>query len=446
MVCALDAPPISTLPTSAHASFQGYCMASDQPALDPPHRPLGVRAFNALGSTLKRMGLLPHITVERILGVARRSTGLTDFGDDSFRDPLTRLVDDYLLNAQLHPFGSLCVFQLLQTSAANRLLLEAAWKRHPETLQDPIRKPLYVVGMPRTGTTLLYNLLCQDPLARPLLAWETMFPARSPKADRKGSDRGRIFRTRLTIKMMNRLAPSLKSIHAIDADAPEEDGWLLNNTFHSLMFTLNGNIPNYNAYLKDLSYQEWLKVYRYYAAQLQLLQAGMSDRHWVLKSPAHQPTLGPLLETIPEACVVQTHRDPKQVIASCASLMSITRGILSNQRDLERSGIEFAERMAYATRLGAEAGERHAARICDVSFEALVADPIHTVQKIYQRFGYQYSDEMELRMRKWLTENPQHKHGVHRYRLEQFGLNDAANERIFAEYYPMLERTRNEAA
>ncbi len=417
-------------------------MSAGEHTFERPFRPVGVRIFNFVGSCARRWGFARPLNAQRILDAACRKTGLHDFGGDEFRQPLELLVHDYEHSAHLHPFGRLCVANLLKTAATNRLLLQAAWKRHPEYLDVPLRRPLYVVGMPRTGTTLLYNLLCQDPAARPLMAWETMFPARTLREEQTENDRPRKFRAKVTIDVMNRMAPSLKSVHAMHADAPEEDGWLMNNTFVSLMFTLNGCIPNYSQYLRELSQAECRRVYEFYATQLQLLQAGDQKRHWVLKSPVHQPTLQALLETVPDAYVVQTHRDPRKVIPSCCSLLSITRGILSDHHDLQESGREFAERMAYAVRRGMEARERFRSRICDVSFENLINDPVGVVQQIYGRLGYQFSAEMELAMRKWLAENPQHKHGPHRYTLEQFGLTEADIEHIFAGYGPLFESSR----
>jgi len=417
-------------------------MSAGEHTFERPFRPIGVRIYNGIASLAERWGFSRPLSVQRILDSACRATGLGDFGGDEFLRPLELLVEDYQHSAQLHPFGRWCAANLLKTAAKNRLLLQAAWKRHPEYLDVPLRRPLYVVGMPRTGTTLLYNLLCQDPAARPLMAWETMFPARSPREDRTGNDRPRQFRAKVTIDVTNRLAPSLKSVHAMEPNSPEEDGWLMNNTFVSLMFTLNGDIPNYSQYLRELPHAECLRTYRHYTRQLQLLQAGDPRRHWVLKSPVHQPTLKALMETIPDACIVQTHRDPRKVIPSCCSLLSITRGILSDQQDLRQSGREFAERMAYAVRRGREAREQYRSRICDVTFDNLVGDPVGVVQQIYERFGYQFSTEMELGMRKWLAVNPQHKHGAHRYTLEQFGLTEADIDRIFAGCTPPLEPGR----
>lgn len=408
-----------------------------QYTFDRPYRPLGVKLFNGIGGTLRRIGLGRTLSVDGILSAARRSTGLKDFGSDDFLEPLALLIDEFENTARLHEFGHYCMRRLLQQHAENRLLLEAAWKRHPEYLAQPLNRPLYVVGMPRTGTTLLYNLLCQDPKSRPLLVYETLYPAGTEKQERNNDVRYRRFKARLVVKAMNRLAPNLKQIHAIDPDGPEECGWLMNNTFVSLMFLLDGVVPRYFEYFSNLSHERMLSVYQYYARSLQLLQAGETGRHWILKSPVHQGTLRPLMETIPQANIIQTHRDPLNVIPSLCSLVSMTRGIFSDHVNPQTTGPEIAARMVQAVNNAKSVEETFPDRIANVVFDKLVKDPVGTVRAIYERFGYQYSDELEAGMKRWLAANPQGKHGTHKYELEQFGLSADAIKKCFGDYWPV---------
>ena len=410
-----------------------------------PYRMVGVRVFNAIGGVVQRLGLQREISVDRILAAARRATGLDDFGSNDFLEPLHMLADEYEHHARLHPFGHYIVRKTLQTNAQNRLLLEDAWKRHPDYLKLPLRRPLYVLGMPRTGTTLLYNLLCQDPNARPLMVWETLYPAVSRREEARGNDWFRRRKARFMVNAMNSLAPNLKQVHAIEPDSPEECGWLLNNTFISLMFLLNGNLPKYFEFYKNLPHDRWQAVYGYYARTLQLLQAGEENRHWVLKSPVHQGTLGELMEAIPTAHVIQTHRDPQKVIPSCCSLVCMARGILSDHIDPRRSGKDISERMVFAIERAQQAEEKFGDRIVDVLFDGLVKDPIGTVRRVYERFGYEYSQAMEDGMQRWLAENPQGKHGAHKYELEQFGLTEADIDRHFGDYWARMQQ-RNRAA
>jgi hypothetical protein len=407
---------------------------------DRPYRSLGVRLFNGIGGVVRRLGFERPISVDHILDAARRKTRLDDFGGDEFLEPMRLLADEFQNAAKLHPFGHYCMRKLLQSHAQNRLLLQAAWKRHPEYLQQPLVRPLYVIGMPRTGTTLLYNLLCQDPNARPLMVWETLYPAPTEREERRNDNRLRQWKASIMVKAMNKLAPNLKQVHAIEPDGPEEDGWLLNNTFVSLMYLLDGVLPRYFQYFRDLPHERLLAVYDYYKRQLQLLQAGQTNRHWVLKSPVHQGTMSPLLETIPTAHVIHTHRDPQKVIPSLCSLVCMTRSIFTDRLDNAQVGPELAERMVSAVDKAAETEEKYGDRISNVMFDTLVKDPIGTVRRVYEQFGYQYSDEMEAGMKRWLENNPQGKHGAHKYELEQFGLTQADIDRIFGAYWQRLQK------
>jgi hypothetical protein len=410
------------------------------PAYDRPYRLLGVRIWNVVGGLARRLGWEKPISADRILDAARQKTQLDDFGSDDFLEPLQILVDEFQNTANLHPFGHFVVRKLLQSHAQNRLLLHAAWKRHPEYLETPITRPLYVIGMPRTGTTLLYNLLCQDPHARPLMIWETLYPAATEREELKNNIRSRQRKAKMVVNAMNRLAPNLKQVHALESEGPEEDGWLLSNTFVSLMYLLDGALPRYLQYVRELPHEQMLAVYDYYRRQLQLLQSGQTDRHWVLKSPIHQGTMAPLLETLPTAHVIQTHRDPMKVIPSLCSLVCMTRSIFTDHLDRVQAGRELAERMVWAVENANAAEAKFGDRMTNVMFDTLVKDPIGTVRRVYEQFGYQYSDEMEAGMKRWLENNPQGKHGSHKYELEQFGLSKTVIDRIFGEYWQRLQQ------
>lgn len=407
---------------------------------DRPFRPLGVRLMNATVRGLR--SVLPErpLSVDRILEAARKKAGLTDFGGDEFLEPLGIAVDDFQNAAKLHPFGKLCIRTLLQTHAQNRLLIQAASQRHPQALQQSVDKPLYVIGMPRTGTTLLYNLLCQDPHARPLMIWESLHPVPTAREEQRGDTRPRQRRASRVVKLINHLAPTLKQVHEFNPEGPEEDGWLLSNTFVSLMFVLDARLPNYTQYVRGLPHDRLLQVYDYYKRQLQLLQSGPANRHWVLKSPVHQGSMSPLLETLPTANVIHTHRDPMKVIPSLCSLICTVRGIFTDHLDQVEAAHELAERIIGAVQSATEAEEKYSDRITNVMFDKLVKDPIGTIKHVYQRFGYTYSDEMEAGMKRWLEQNPQGKHGSHKYELEQFGLSKADIDRIFGDYWQTIQR------
>lgn len=411
-------------------------MDPNESSFDSPYRPFAVQLFNLIGNLLRRVGFDLFLSGDKAIRKAIAAKGLQDLGGDDFREPLQLLAEDMQASIKPTPFGRAALQQILNRHVENRLLLEAAWRRHPEVLKRPLNRPLYVIGMPRTGTTLLYNLLCQDPLARPLMVWESMEPALPEKEERTGNQKARQARVKSGIDLVNSLAPYLKRVHELSPDAPEECGWLTCNSFASPMFFLLGRLPRYSEWLDQLPVERWRVVYEYYVRQLQLLQGDERQRHWVLKSPAHQATLLPLMQAIPNAHVVQTHRDPAQVIASTCSLFCTLRGIFTDDLRPRQVGPEIAQRMRLALDRARLAEQAFPERMTNVLFDDLVRDPIGTVRRIYQRFGYEYSTEMEQRMQQWLTDNPQGKHGQHKYSLEQFGLTATDIQQQFREYRP----------
>ncbi len=403
-----------------------------------PDRLIGLRIFNALARCAEAVGWRFRIDADRIMNRVRRQTGL-DWEDRSFVEPLRTLAGALDQEANLHPIGRVIMSMNLAFFLRNRLYLEAARRTRPEASAEPLRQPLYVIGLPRTGTTLLYNLLCQDPNGRPLMGWETFSPVLPPPRGQRAVKDKRRAQGRRRVALINRMAPRLKSVHDLVSDGPEECTWLLHNTLLSGSFLLQAQVPSYAQYLRERPPETWRHVYAEYAQYLQHLQYNEPERHWVLKSPAHQLGLSGLMDVIPNACVVQTHRDPKKVIGSCCSLFSVVRGIYSDDVRDESLGAEVMDYLDLVVNRAMTARDDHADRVFDVRFEHLVSDPVGTVQRIYQRFGYPFDPRMEQGMRRWLAENPQGKYGSHKYDLAQFGLTEDRVTDVFGDYQRRYE-------
>jgi len=398
-------------------------VATKPPALKSHvDRRFAIACINATMRLAERAGWYRgEIQPRRIMDKLRAQTGL-DWRDRSFEEPLNVLADSWNNEADLHPVGRMLMAMSTKVFLRNRLLLEAAWEANPAALDVPVRRPLFVIGLPRTGTTLLYNLLCQDPQGRPLQGWESFFPVADRGRDGRPVADGRRKRCRSFVWHINRMAPRLKSVHELVADGPEECTWLLHNSFLSTSQFLQARVPTYARYVKSRPRDDWRRVYVDYANALRHLQHDSAASHWVLKSPAHQHGLAGLLDVIPNACVVQTHRDPQQVIGSCCSLFSVVRGVYSDQVYDEILGPEVLDHLQLAVRRAMEARDERPERFFDVGFKQLVEDPIGSVRRIYDHFGYAFDPQMEVGMRRWLKENPQGKHGKHHYDLAQFGL------------------------
>jgi len=396
-----------------------------------PTPPPGIRIFNWLGELGCRLGWRRPLSVERILEGAEKRTGLTDFGNQDFLEPLEILVRAFEEEAGLTAFGRRFIGHLLTGRVATRLILREYIRRHPETLEAPLAPPLIVVGMPRTGTTLLFNLLARDSETRPLLGWESLFPAPLNTAPNIKEDT-RLKKSRMMGKGLPRLAPGLEHIHPFHPDGPEECTWLMATTLVSPVFSMLGRIPSYDDWLWGLEPAAWTRPYREYVEQLLVLQHQTGDtRRWVLKSPVHYMSLGPLLETIPHARVVLTDRDPRQVVPSTCSLFAVLRGTAAKSVDCTSLGPDMVRRLADGLGRSAAARRAYPDRVMKIEFPDLVKDKIASIGRIYDYFGLNLTSEAETAMQRWIAETPHS--GSHKYGLEQFGIDEASVSAYFAD-------------
>lgn len=391
-------------------------------------RPPAVRAFCALGQRLRRWGWERPLATQDIVRRAQRRSGLKDWGDDFFLEPLDRLAEAFEAEAKLTPFGRWFIRELLIGMVRRRLQIQDYLRRNPEVLQARLHDPLIVVGMPRTGTTLLFNLLCQDTGARPLMRWESLQPA----PPRPGLWRGdaRVRYSRLSADILRWLAPALDQIHPIDPLGPEECTWLMANTFHSPAFGMFGHIPSYDEWLWALGDQGWERVYEDYVTQLLILQHQHDAGHWVLKSPVHVISLGPLLKKIPRARVLLTYRDPQEVVPSACSLYAVLRGISSDHIDLQALGEEMLANLAKALRRAEAVQALHPEQVLRIDYPSLIRDKIGTIRTLYSHFGLPFSNQAELNLSRWLKDSRHEK--SHSYDLAQFGLTPALVQERFA--------------
>ncbi len=391
--------------------------------------PWPVRTFNAAGRKKTALGFDggTRLDVDELLTTARRHTGLDDFAaSDTIYEGLATLVDDYRNDETLTPFGRNMLRKVLLRNLSSRLRIVDRLYAEPEITRQQISRPLFVIGLPRTGTTLLFNLLAQDPAARPLMGWEAAFPL-EPGSRLVPKEQPRKLVYRALVKSIDYFQPTFQQIHFVDPTGPEECIPLLNRTFVSWAYTF-WNAPGYAEWLwNELGSETYLEAYRFYRSQLQLLQSARRGGYWLLKSPAHIYSIESLLEVLPDAAIVQTHRDLKKVAPSAVSLFAVGRDLLYDdtvaETDLGRMWVGNAERLldhliAVRNRLPAD-------RIVDVQYEDLVQHPVETVRRIHDHFGYATSPEMEAGMTNHLSANPKHKRGLHEYSLEQFGIDEA---------------------
>lgn len=401
----------------------------------PPRLPWPVRTVNAIGRHLRAIGIgLPSLEESALLARATRNTGgLSDFGDPGFRDPLRRLLHSLEHEAHLTELGRLVARRDIVRLLENRLRMTAERRAHPEIDAGPIRRPLVIIGLPRTGTSILHELMALDPANRVPMTWEVMHPWPPPEQATFETD-PRIATVEAHLSGVDRLLPDFKRIHPMGARLPQECVALTAHDFASILWHTTHDVPSYARWLEETDLR-W--VYASHRRQLQYLQWRAPAERWVLKSPGHLWALDALLAEYPDACIVQTHRDPLTVIASLASLLTVLRSLASDAIDPPAIAAEWTERLARgleASMAIRDTGHLPAAQVFDVPFASFMRDPITMIRQIYDHFGLPRTAVAEERMRRFLAENPADKHGAHRYTLAAAGLDEATEARRYAAY------------
>jgi hypothetical protein len=350
---------------------------------------------------------------------ARRRTGLDDFGEPAFGEGLALLCEALAAEARLNDLGRVIWKQRLLGYLVQRLRIEDWYRRHPEIDAQDIVAPIFVVGLPRTGTTALSNLLAQDPETRSLRVWESNEPTPPPEAARQHDD-PRIAMATQALEMMRAVAPKLASMHEDAPTGPTENQDLLGLSFRTYHFEGMAAVPSYTRWWFHC---DMAPAYRYHRRVLKLLQWRCPPTRWHLKSPPDAFALDAVVAAYPDARFVMTHRDPARVLPSVCSLISTVHELTGEPPDPVRLGATqveaWTEGMRRALDFRRRAGER---RFTDVHFADLTADPLGTLRRAYAALGLPLTEPAEGRMRTWIAANPRAKHGEHHYTLEEFGL------------------------
>jgi len=374
------------------------------------------------------------LNAEELLARASEVTGLDDLGEDTWREGLLRLVAALREEAALNEIGGQIAAGEITMYLANRLRVTEWHRCHPEIAAVDVTPPVVIVGQGRTGTTILHDLLAQDPAHRVPRTWEVDRPLPPPETESYESD-PRIAEVQAQLDMTDLVIPGFKTMHPMGARLAQECVRITAGDFRSMIFPTQYRIPSYARWL--LYEAAMAPAYRWHRRFLEVLQSRHKSERWVLKSPGHLWCLGELLTEYPNALLVQTHRDPLRIIASLASLLATLRRLASNVSSVADGGAEFADYLlegldrSVAARVN---GTVPAKRVVDVHFHAFVADPFACIREIYARLGLELTREAETRMRTFLAENPQEKHGGHRYSFEDTGL-DAGPIRERAQRY-----------
>jgi Sulfotransferase family len=395
--------------------------------IDRFRAPIVIRALNKFGGIFNGK-VSRRLTPDELIETAQRRSGLDDFGPGDFREPLDRLLESCWRDAHLNVIGNIALRSDIIRILRNRLLLQRDRHLYPEIAQHEIRSPLFVLGLPRTGTTFLHTLLSADPENRAPLTWEVMEPSPPTEAEKQR----RIRRTSQNLACLEWMAPNFRQLHPVGARLPQECVSLMSPSFLSDQFDTMYNVPRYREWFLQ---QDLQPAYSFHRRFLQHLHERKNGRRWVLKAPTHMFALPTLLSTYPDALFIQTHRAPVEAITSVSSLITILRRVFSDAVDPIRIGAEALQYWSIALRKFLLQRDRlPPERLLDISYAQLRRDPIGTVRSVYEYFGWPFTSAAENRMRHILAEQPRDLHGFHRYKPAQFGLRLEHELEFFSEY------------
>lgn len=370
------------------------------------------------------------LVVDQLIEDAQRETGLERFDSDSFREGLAILVSDVNADAErpeplVERFRGDVVKALRDRLKVTRYLDD-----HSELLSRPVERPVFVFGVPRTGTTMVSNLLAADPARRSPLTWEIDDPVPPATSETLYTDSRVVARLEAERQMLA-ARPEMGKYYRGSVVYPNECVFIHAHDFRTLMWESRGKLPGYRDFIFST---DATPAYEYEKRFLQLLQS-QAPGVWNLKMPSHALFIPTLLKVFPDARLVWTHRDPFTATGSLCSLISLAHRGFMGKVDSDwiawnypRQAAEHADRaMDARDALGED-------RILDVHYADLMRDPVGTMRTLYRGLGDAFTPEAEAGMQRWIDDNPQDKFGRHEYKLDQFGLSKAALEPLFERY------------
>lgn len=369
---------------------------------------------------------------------------------------LRRLLFSLEEEAGLHLLGRAVMRASLVRALACRLRLGQIFDLHPEIAADPVEAPVFIAGLQRTGTTKLHRLLACDPRLRHLTATEGLNPAPlgRPVRDEPGERERRLAFARRAERGMRYMSPTLFAIHPIEADAPEEDVFLLDVAFVSGAIDASLDVPSYSRFIRETDQRDAYRVFRRLIQLLTWQQPGgqrpagqqPASQHpvrYLGKTPHHLENLGALFAVFPDAKVIQTHRDPGRVVPSFSSMMLHAGSMLARDVDARRVGTRILHQATRSIeRAMAVRAELPVGTVLDVHYADLVRSPMKEVERVYAFLGMDLMPDVRTAMEAWLRENPRHKNGPHRYHAADFGLAADEIEARFKRYVELFDVAR----
>ena len=369
---------------------------------------------------------------KQIIDAAKNHTNLEYFGNPLFLEGFECLIQSINEEADLNDIGIEAQQHRLVGILANLLRIEDACIQHPEILNEKIKSPVVIVGLPRTGSTMTHRLLASDPRHTAMLWWEGRYPAMLPNEVR-GHPNERMEMGKAEVEAVMQASPEALTIHPWDYKGADEEILLLEHTFFSTVPESFMRLPTYSKWVES---QDHIHAYAQLKKMLQYLQwqnPGRDKRRWVLKSPHHLGFIDKLLKIVPDSKVIQTHRDPLKTVPSFCSMCSNLFEPLTNSYDKNEIGHHWAHKLAKVLNHCMEVSNLNKENFLNLEFKKMIQDPILEMEEVYNFIDEDFNDQAENAMNAWKEEN-QHEMGAHQYSLEEFGLESSFIDSYFSEY------------
>jgi len=376
-----------------------------------------------------------RLDTDDLLAEARATTGLDDFGGDDFLEPLRVLVDSLNEERSLHTLGALLIRGDILNALEIRLRLTDHRKRHPEIVDEVIDAPIFITGLPRTGTSITHELLAADPRHRAPLHWEIRFPFPPPETATYRTDE-RIAQADRQIRLWCDIVPEYDQMHELGGDVPVEDIQVAGGSFVSDEWMGRHVVPGYAAWYATC---DRVPSIAFHKRMLQHLQWKCPGDRWVLKSPTHMSQLDALLTVYPDARIVFTHRDPLRVLPSVVSILYSTAYVRSDEVDAEAMKGWFTGETCKMLLDGMtslrDSGRLPESQCYDLRYAELMNDPVAALDGVYEHFEIDYPDSARQAQQDYIDNKPKGRHGAHKYDFADTGLDLDEERARFADYY-----------
>lgn len=401
-----------------------------------------LRGLNRVGRAASVLGLRPKLDADDVVARAVQQAGSDRLGGDSYREPLERYIASAEDEAELSTFGRLAVRGMLTNQLVTRIKLREWTDAHPEAAREEIQRPWVILGLPRTGTSILSILLGLDPMTRPIRQWEARTPV-PPATQATAALDPRIAESEKQFEGLHRLNPPFKAMHPTGAMLAEECVPFLMLDLRTLGLETQARVPSYGRWLQDCDMHT---AYQQHKLALQALQTGQPTETWVLKTPNHLWCLETFLEFYPDARLIWTHRDPGPVTASVSSLNTTLQSTFTDRPNPLAVGAEWLQKLKFAVDRGMAWDDQAKPGWCvHIHYDELMREPLAAMRRIYGHFGEAPSRLHERRIEAWLREKPQTAEGRHVYDPVDFGFSYGELAEIWRPYrerYDVRSETR----